>query len=63
MESVYKRSSFKKKKRIKQLNTYAGLMMIKYEKQIIKGLLRIITKGILIFAIKIIILELQKLKK
>ena len=37
--------------------------MIKYEKQIIKGLLRIITKGILIFAIKIIILELQKLKK
>jgi glycosyltransferase involved in cell wall biosynthesis len=48
--------------KIKQLNTFAGLMMIKYNKNIIKGFLRILTKGSLLFGIKSIILELIKLK-
>jgi len=46
--------------RIKQLHTFAGLMMIKYNKQFIRGLLRILKKGILLFAIRNIVFELQK---
>jgi len=49
--------------KIKQLNTFAGLMMIKYNKQIIKGFLRIVRNGSLLFGIKNIILELSKFKK
>ena len=49
--------------KIKQLHTFAGLMMIKYDKQIIKGLLRIVRNGSLFFGIKNIILELNKLSK
>ena len=52
-----------KKIKIKQLHTLAGLMMIKYNNQIIKGLLRILSKGTLFFAIKNIVLELKKLSK
>ena len=54
-------SSIEKNKRIKQLNTFAGLMMIKYNKQIIKGLFRILRKGTLFFAIRNILLELKKI--
>ena len=49
--------------RIKQLHTLTGLMMIKYNKQIIKGLLRIVIKGNLFFAMKNLILELKKIIK
>ncbi len=56
-------SLLKKNMRIKQLHTLAGLMMIKYNKEVIKGLLRIFTKGTLFFALKNIALELKKLSK
>ena len=49
--------------KIKQLHTFVGLMMIRHNKQIIKGLLRIISNGSLLFGIKSIILELNKLSK
>ena len=56
-------SLIKKNMRIKQLHTLAGLMMIKYNKQIIKGLLRIVIKGNLFFAMKNLALELKKVIK
>ena len=57
-------SSFKQKEqKIKQLNTMLGLMMIKYKYQILKGLLRILIKGSIFFAIKNLFLELIKLSK
>lgn len=53
-------SSKEKEGRVKQLNTLAGLMIIKYEKQFIKGLLRILKKGNLFYGIKNILSELKK---
>ena len=58
-----KTSLVKKNIRIKQLHTLAGLMMIKYNKQIIKGLLRILRKGTVFFAIRNIVFELKKISK
>ena len=56
-------SLIKKNTRIKHLHTFAGLMMIKYNKQIIKGLLRILRKGTLFFAIRNIVFELKKISE
>jgi len=62
--SEYVNSSLIEKNiKIKQLHTFAGLMMIKYNKQIIKGLLRIARKGSLFFGMKSIVLEFNRLKK
>jgi glycosyltransferase involved in cell wall biosynthesis len=47
--------------RIKQLHTFVGLMMIKYNNQLIKGLFIIFRKGALFYAIKNVVLELKKL--
>lgn len=52
-----------KKKRIKQLHTLAGLMLIKYEKNFIKGIIRILDKGSLFFAFCSLVSELKKLSK
>lgn len=53
-------SSVEKKKRIKQLHTFAGLMLIKYNNQLIRGLTRILMKGDLYFAIRTLISQLKK---
>ena len=44
-------SQISKVRRIRELNVYVGLMMIKYDRQLFKGLLRIIKKGSLLFCI------------
>jgi len=54
-------SLIKKIKKTKELHTMAGLMEIKHDKKILKGIFRIIIKGNLIFAIKSIFFELRKL--
>ena len=56
-------SLLEKNLRIKQLQTFAGLMMIKYNKQIFKGLIRILKYGHLPFAVKNLFLELKKLNE
>lgn len=53
----------KKIKKVKELHTMAGLMNIKYDKKILKGIFRIIIKGNLLFAVKSIFFELRKLFK
>ncbi len=53
-------SLIKKKKRIKELHTFAGLMLIKYDKQFIKGLIRILKKGNLFFAFSNLVSQLKK---
>lgn len=53
-------SSVEKKKRIKQLHTLAGLMLIKYNNQLIRGLIRIFIKGDLYFTIRSLISQLKK---
>ena len=49
-----------KKKRLIELNTYLGLMKIKYEFKFLEGLIKIIKNGSLIYCIKICSLELFK---
>ncbi len=42
-------------RRIKELNTYAGLMMIKYEKKLFIGIARIVSKGSIRFALTVLL--------
>lgn len=56
-------SLIRETRRIKEINTFIGLMMIKYDKQVILGLCKICKDGLIFYAIKNVFLNFINLLK